>query len=54
MQKEGYRPLTIVSHSSILRHLAKNCNLRDPEAIKLYLSEENVSPARTARFKVKE
>lgn len=29
LQKGGYRPLTIVSHGRILRHLARNCNLKD-------------------------
>ncbi len=35
LQKDGRRPLTIVSHGGILRHLARNCNLIDPEAVKL-------------------
>ena len=50
LQKDGYRPLTIVSHGRILRHLARNCNLRDPEAVKLYVSQKAVSSSRKNRM----
>src|SRR5881396_3081170 len=50
LQKEGYAKLTIVSHSSILRYLAKYCDLHDPENIRLFLSEKQVSPARKERI----
>ncbi|HEV2119944.1 MAG TPA: tyrosine-type recombinase/integrase [Candidatus Bathyarchaeia archaeon] len=50
LQKEGYAKLTIVSHSSILRYLAKHCDLHDPENIRLFLSEKQVSPARKERI----
>jgi len=50
MQKEGYAKLTIVSHSSILRYLAKHCDLKDPESIRLFLSEKTVSLARKERI----
>jgi integrase len=43
MQKDGYAPSTILSHSEILRHLAKVSNLSNPEAIKEYLASHNCS-----------
>jgi len=50
LQKEGYRPLTIPSHSSILRYLAKHCNLQDPESVKLYVSQKSVTSSRKNRI----
>jgi len=50
LQKEGYAKLTIISHSSILRYLTKHCDLHDPETVRLFLSEQQVSSARKERI----
>ena len=46
LQREGYKPQTIESHSRILRHLAKQCNLSDPESVREYLANHRASAGR--------
>ena len=50
LQKEGYAKWTIISHGRILRHLSKNCDINNPDAVTLFISEKEVSPARKARI----
>ena len=46
LQKEGYKEQTISSCSTILRFLAKNLNLRDPESVKEFVPSRRVSNGR--------
>jgi len=46
LEKSGYRPQTISSHSRILRLLDKNCKLEDPETIFFsVMSATNTGPS---------
>src|SRR2546427_8965736 len=49
LQKNGYRPSTISSHSSILRHLAKHVDIDQPEEVKLFISRTDVTSSRKNR-----
>jgi integrase len=46
MQKSGYRPSTIASHSRILRLLSKHCLLGDPETVRIFIATRHVSTGR--------
>src|SRR2546425_11530387 len=46
LQREGYKPQTIQSHGEILRYLARNCNLSDPESVREYLASHRSSCGR--------
>ncbi len=46
LQKQGYRPPTIASHSRMLRLLAKNCNLEDSETVRSFVATRHVSTGR--------
>jgi len=40
MQRNAYEESTIRKVAKLLRHLKKNCNTADPEAVKLYVSKK--------------
>jgi integrase len=40
MQRNAYEESTIKKVAKLLRHLHKNCNVADPEAVKLYVSRK--------------
>jgi hypothetical protein len=40
MQRNAYEESTIKKVAKLLRHLQKNCNVTDPEAVKLYVSRK--------------
>ena len=47
LKKEGLKESTIVcNYSKVLRHLAKNCRLNDPDSILSYLASKEVSEGR--------
>ena len=46
LQKEGFKPQTIESHSKILRFLSKYVPLNDPEAVRLFVANQHVSSGR--------
>ena len=46
MQNDGLKPQTIESHSKILRFLAKHVQLNDPEAVRLFVANQQVSSGR--------
>jgi integrase/recombinase XerD len=46
LQKEGFKPQTIESHSKILRFLSKHVPLNDSEAIRLFVANQHVSGGR--------
>jgi integrase/recombinase XerD len=46
LQKEGFKPQTIESHSKILRFLGKHVQLNDPEAVRLFVANQHVSSGR--------
>ena len=46
LQKEGFKPQTIESHSKILRFLSKYVPLNDPEAVRLFVANQHVSNGR--------
>ncbi len=41
MQRNAYEESTIKKVGKLLRHLKKNCNTADPEAVKFYVSKKN-------------
>ena len=41
MQRNAYEESTIRKVGKLLRHLKKNCNTADPEAVKFYVSKKN-------------
>lgn len=43
MQRNAYEESTIRKTAKLLRHLNKNCNMQDPEAVKFYISEKKCS-----------
>jgi len=43
MQRNAYEESTIRKVAKLLRHLKKNCNTADPEAVKFYVSKKNCS-----------
>ena len=46
MKKEAYEPTTIKRVAKELRHLERNCNTSDPEEVKTYIANKDVSNAR--------
>ncbi len=46
MKKEAYEPTTIKRVVKELKHLQKNCNTSNPQEVKLYIANKNVSNAR--------
>jgi len=46
MKKEAYEPTTIQRVVKELKHLQKNCNTSNPQEVKLYIANKNVSNAR--------
>ncbi len=46
LQKQGYRPETITSHSKILRFLSKHCNLHYVDSVKEFVANREVSTGR--------
>ena len=40
MQRNAYEESTIRKVAKLLRHLHRNCNTADPEAVKLYVSKK--------------
>ena len=46
MKKEAYENTTIERVVKELKHLERNCNTADPEAVKLYIANKEVSNAR--------
>jgi hypothetical protein len=46
MKKEAYEPTTIKRVAKELKHLERNCNTNNPEEVKLYIANKNVSNAR--------
>jgi len=46
MQREGYKPSTIESQVSALKGIAHRTNIHDPDAVKSYLANLNVTEAR--------
>jgi len=43
MKKEAYEETTIKATAKRLKHLLKNCNFNDPESVKTYVANKNVS-----------
>ena len=46
MKKEAYEPTTIKRVVKELKHLQRNCNTSNPQEVKLYIANKNVSNAR--------
>jgi integrase len=46
MKKEAYEPTTIQRVVKELKHLERNCNTANPEEVKLYVANKDVSNAR--------
>ncbi len=46
MKKEAYEPTTIQRVVKELKHLQKNCNTSNPQEVKLYIANKDVSNAR--------
>ena len=45
MEKEAYVDLTIEAVGKRLEHLARNCNLNNPEDVKGFIANKNCSMA---------
>jgi integrase len=45
MKKNAYAESTIIYTAKRLRHLAKNCNLENPEDVKAFIAQKNCTPA---------
>jgi len=50
MEKQGYRHSTVRYCIQALKSVARNANLSDPESVKEYLAEANVSESRKAKL----
>lgn len=46
LSNEGYRPSSIESHGRILRYLARNGSIEDPESIRSFIASRHVSGGR--------
>jgi len=46
LAKQGYRPQTIQSHSRILRFMARNCDLEDPESVREFIASRHSTGGR--------
>ena len=40
MQRNAYEESTVAKVAKLLRHLQKNCNVADPEAVKMYVAKK--------------
>ena len=46
MKKKGYRKSTLEGYSDVFKHLARNVDIDDVEAIKAFIANKQVSEAR--------